>query len=337
MTNPIELLPLSAFSFLTVFLKYLLKPATSPHSERSYCRAFSPPIAMDTIQHTLSSGDRAFSFDNGIPVQKTKDYGIGIDTHAKFIQVCVLAKRGLHFYAHQKDFGTDWDSLVTAKDWCMHILQTTTDPIPDLSIPIHFCIESTSTYHLPILLAFGGTPSIVNPTIAGATKRKTDVLDAQLLATHDLIGLWRESYIPSADIQELRVLVWERDRCLMESSAAAKRINNALVRFGYTLGRDGSVAKEGPVRQLVEAILNGETDLPTDLCPLGIPYDVREVILSEYQKFDQLRERSEYWRLKAEQKILSMEWETSDGTLPGRKMLDLLMTVPQVGMVTAIT
>lgn len=195
-----------------------------------------------------TSGDKTVILEDGVPVRETRSYGIGIDCHSKFIQVCVLAKQDLHVYAHQKEFGTDWDSLISAKDWCIRVLQEKSDPVPDLSLPIHYCIESTSTYHQPILLAFGGTPSIVNPTLAGATKRKTDVLDAQLLATHDLIGVWRESYIPSQDINELRVLVWERDRCLSESTAASRRINNALVRFGYTLGRDGSVARDGIVR-----------------------------------------------------------------------------------------
>lgn len=156
-------------------------------------------------------------------------------------------------------------------------------------------------------MAFGGTPSIVNPTLAGASKRKTDELDARLLTTHDLVGVWRESYLPSSDINELRVLVWQRDRCLMESTAASRRINNALVQFGYTVGRDGSVAKDGIVRDIVEAILNGKSDLPGNLCPLGIPDNVREVVISEYQKYDRLRE------------------------------LSLLMTAPQVGKLTAIT
>ena len=83
--------------------------------------------------------------------------------------------------------------------------------------------------------------------------------------------------------------------------------------------------------------MNGEADLPGNLCPLGIPDDVREVIISEYQKYDRLRELSEYWRSKAEEKVLSMEWETGSATLPGSEMLSLLMTAPQVGKLTAIT
>jgi transposase len=284
-----------------------------------------------------ASGAKTVILEDGIRVQETKSYGIGIDCHSKFIQVCILTKHGIHFYAHQKEFSTGWDSLVSAKDWCIRVLQEKSDPVPDLTRPLHYCIESTSTYHQPILLAFGGTPSIVNPTLAGATKRKTDVLDAQLLATHDLIGVWRESYIPSPDINELRVLVWERDRCLMESTAASRRINNTLVRFGYTVGRDGSVSKNGAVRETVEAILDGEVGLPGGLCPLGIPPDAREVVISEYRKYDQLRSLSDYWRARAEDKVCSMEWETGAGTLPGTEMLSLLMTAPQVGTLTAVT
>lgn len=275
-------------------------------------------------------------FEEGVQVHETKAYGIGIDVHSKFIQVCVLYKCDLKVFAMQHEFGTDWDSLVNAKDWCLQVLRSKASPIPNLEKPIHYCLESTSTYHLPILLAFQGTPSIVNPTIAGATKRKTDVLDAKLLATHNLIGIWPESYVPSSDIHELRVLVWERDRCLTDATVCSRRINNALIRFGYTMSRDGSIAKEGPVRDIVEAILNGESTLPDNLCPLGIPDNVRDVIISEYQKYDQLRQLSEYWRVKAEEKVLSMQWETGSSTLSGTDMLALLTTTPQIGVITAI-
>jgi hypothetical protein len=124
----------------------------------------------------------------------------------------------------------------------------------------------------------------------------------------------------------------------MEAVAAGRRINNTLVRFGYTMGRDGSVAKDGSAtRDVVESILNGDTELPTNLCPFGIPYDVREIIISEYNKHDKLRELAARWGDKAEQKVLSMEWETGTGRIPGTEMLSLLTTTPQVGRMTAIT
>ena len=44
-----------------------------------------------------ASVDQTAILEDGIPVQETKSYGIGIDCHSKFIQVCVLAKLDLYF------------------------------------------------------------------------------------------------------------------------------------------------------------------------------------------------------------------------------------------------
>ena len=110
-----------------------------------------------------------------------------------------------------------------------------------------------------------------------------------------------------------------------------------MVRFGYTVGRDGGIAKEGTVHNIWEAILNGEPVLPRNLSPLGIPDNVREVVISEHQKYDWLRELSEHWYSKPEEKVLSMKWETGSATLPGSEMLSLLITASQVGKLTAIT
>lgn len=51
----------------------------------------------------------------------------------------------------------------------------------------------------------------------------------------------------------------------------------------------------------------------------------------------QLHELSEYWRSKAEEKVLSTEWETGSATLPDSEMLSLLMTALQAGKLTAVT
>ena len=106
---------------------------------------------------------------------------------------------------------------------------------------IHYCIESTSVYHVVVLKAWGGIPSVINPSIAGATKKKTDVLDARQLAMFDLTGVWRESFIPSVEVDELRVLLAERNNFNKLAARCSNRINNTLLKFGYTIGRDGTV------------------------------------------------------------------------------------------------
>lgn len=130
---------------------------------------------MSNSFHMPENGE-VLILEEGIEVQDTKAYGIGIDCHSKFIQVSVYVKCSQKFYEYRREFKTDWESLVFSKKWVLSVINSRSDPVPDLSSsPLHYCIESTSAYHMPILLAWEGAPSVVNPTIAGATKRKTDV------------------------------------------------------------------------------------------------------------------------------------------------------------------
>lgn len=111
--------------------------------------------------------------EEGIEIEHTKAYGIGIDCHSKFIQVSVIIKRNLHTFEFRYEAGTDLPSLAAARDKAIDIIKSKSDPpvtIEDNSL--HYCIESTSSYHLPIINVWKGVPSIVNPMLAGATKRK---------------------------------------------------------------------------------------------------------------------------------------------------------------------
>lgn len=128
-------------------------------------------------------------------IEYVKEYGIGIDCHSKFIEVCVRHRKDTTILKAQGHFSTDWDSLIAARDWCISILKTKASPTPDLSEPLHYLLESTANYHMPICMSWGGIPTIINPTLAGATKRKTDVLDSKLLVLHDQLNIWRECYM----------------------------------------------------------------------------------------------------------------------------------------------
>ena len=82
----------------------------------------------------------------------------------------------------EAEFTTDWRS------WSKPATGPAT-ACPNLRpTKLRYCIESTGTYHLPVLQAWGGIPCVVNPLLAGPTRRKTDVLDARLLAHHSITG-----------------------------------------------------------------------------------------------------------------------------------------------------
>lgn len=271
-----------------------------------------------------------------IDAEYIKEYGIGIDCHSKFIEVCVRYRNGKVIQKSQSQFSTEWVDLVSARDWCINVLQTKADPVPDLSEPLHYLVESTASYHMPVIIAFGGDPTIINPAIAGAAKRKTDVLDSRMLALHDQLNIWRETYIPSDDVKALRVMIGQRDRCLHDATAAGNRINNIITRFGLTVARNGSVVKTPAIRAIVEDQISDEPSEIEGICPFPIPMEVRMVLREENVKYDYFTAQAEECKSKIFEKARSMQWETDTGTLPGDEMIRLLATAPQVGELTAI-
>ena len=290
----------------------------------------------DLIRNPETTIEDFDTIPDGDDIEYVKEYGIGIDCHSKFIEVCVRYRKGKLIQKAQGHFSTEWDSLVAAREWCINILSTKADPVPDLSEPLHYLVESTASYHMPVCMAFDGNPTIINPTIAGSTKRKTDVLDSRLLALHDQINIWQECYIPSEDVKSLRILIDQRDRFIHDATATGNRINNILTRFGFTVGRNGSVTKDTKIRAIVEDQISDNPSAIEGLCPIPIPLEVRIVLREEYKKFDTFSAQAEECKSKIFQKARSMEWETDTATIPGDEMIRILATAPQIGELTAI-
>ena len=276
--------------------------------------------------------------EEAVDVNDVKEYGIGIDVHKLFIMVCVRTKLNGVYVATTAKFQTDWKSLLQAKDWCYEILQTKSDVKIDTEQPLHYVIESTATYHYPLRIAWGGIPSVINPTIAGETKRKTDKLDAKRLALHDQTAIWRESYVVPPEVEALRLMIAERERYVSEARSASNRINNALTRFGYNIGRYGSVTQNKEIRSIVENQISDSPDDIAWLCPIKLPMDVRLVMREEYDKYDYLKAKADNWKSRILDKASSMQWAIGgNGKISGEEMIPRLMTAPQIGEVLAIT
>jgi transposase len=257
-------------------------------------------------------------------------YGVGIDTHSKFIQVCVLYRDAAIIRRAEKSFPTDWPNLTAARDWTLKTLVGLAEPDT-----LRYCIESTATYHLPVLKAFGGIPTVVNPLLAGATKRKTDVLDAQLLAHHSITGLWKSSFIPSQQAQELRVLWAQRYEHTRAAVRASNRINNIILRFGHTLAsqyRIRSAEGQGLLSELIEG------HIPN--CPLvapdGLPESIRGIVATLLADLHNHTLAAHAAQVEARTFVRAHDWPTAKGPVPGQRLLEHLMSVPGVGEITAL-
>ncbi|MBR1658535.1 MAG: transposase [Synergistaceae bacterium] len=216
--------------------------------------------------------------EEAVDINDVKEYGIGIDVHKLFIMVCVRTKLDGVYVATTAKFPTDWKSLLRAKEWCYGILQTKSDVKIDIEQPLHYVIDSTATYHYPLRIAWGGIPSVINPTIAGENKRKTDKLDAKRLALHDQTAVWRESYVVPPEVEALRLMIAERERYISEARASSNRINNTLTRFGYNIDRYGSVTQNKEIRSVVENQISASPDDIEWICPIKLLMDVRLVM-----------------------------------------------------------
>ena len=272
----------------------------------------------------------------GVEITYTKDYGIGMDCHSRFIQVNVPARNGARILEHRKSFDTDWKSLCEARDWAAGILQTYASPPVDVSGGLHYVIESTSVYHCCVLDAWLGMPSVINPGIAGATKRKTDGLDAHTLSIHDLTNIWPYTYVPDRNVTGLRTLLWERNDLRKQATRCSIRINNGLLRFGVTVGRNGSVTGNKESRKTVASLLEGTAAVPPHVNPEGVPEDARCIFEDEYALYDMYIDKIKEYDKKILDKIKGMEWPTAEGKIHGGEMLRILESAPGIGRQTAI-
>ena len=86
--------------------------------------------------------------NQGIEVQQLRSYGIGVDCHSKFLAICVHVRNNHKILRYSCEADTDWISLLAAKQWILDTIRKYSDPVPDLSQPLHYTNEATSTYHI---------------------------------------------------------------------------------------------------------------------------------------------------------------------------------------------
>jgi transposase len=148
-----------------------------------------------------------------------RTHGVGIDCHRHMVWACVLVPEygQRQLQRHLIKFQTTPAGLAALGRWLAEL------------VPPHartFVIESTSTYHYPVLLALADwTPVVINPMLAGGAKRKTDRWDAQQLAYHCLCGTF-QPYVPPTERERVLRTLLRRRRKLQ---GAATRVSNGIL------------------------------------------------------------------------------------------------------------
>lgn len=274
--------------------------------------------------------------EKGEEVMPAHNYGVGCDIHRDFGQINLLVRSGGRVLEFRTSFNTDHESIIAAKTWCIEVIRNNSDPAVDVKDDeFRYSIESTGNYMTPVLLLWGGKPTVLNPNIAKAGTRKSDIYDARIMSINALTGTWPESYVISQEIQALRVLIAERENCSKLATRCANRIVNNLLKFGYTIARNGSVVKKKDVREYVLDQISECPQIQPISDKIGIPDDVKKVLREIYDDYETYKTREAAYSRKIEEAIESMAWETGNGEVDGRRMLDVLTSAPGIGMTTA--
>src|SRR3954462_8559926 len=106
----------------------------------------------------------------------SRPYGVGVDCHSQFVEVCVLVPdTGREM--HKLSFAAPLlpDQLVGAKAKVCSFLRSHGQEPANLC----YALESSGAYHYPGCRSWQGSPIVVNPALASGFKaRKTDKWDA---------------------------------------------------------------------------------------------------------------------------------------------------------------
>src|SRR5947209_18751133 len=155
-----------------------------------------------------------------------RTHGVGIDCHRHMVWACVLVPEygQRQLQRHLIKFETTPAGLAALRQWLTALVP------PEART---FVIESTSTYHYPVLLALAEwTPVVINPMLAGAAKRKTDRWDAQQLAYHCLCGTFQPYIPPTEQERVLRTLLRRRQKVQRAATRLSNGILSRLCMFG---------------------------------------------------------------------------------------------------------
>jgi transposase len=263
------------------------------------------------------------------------DYGLGVDCHSGFFQICVLLSNGKSLVTHEITVRAVWPELVKAKQTVLSFLAL--HGVSAAEDDLRYTLESTGQYHKPICLAWQGRPSIINPSETSYSRRKTDRLDARKLAHHSLTGLWRETWIAPIAVEELRVLTAQRARLVSERTRLTNRINAEILRFGHTVGQVGPIAGK-LVRPLIEDFCrDGRVGIYGDyFSSTPVPKGVVTILDTRWKRIDEISREIRTVEAEVFAKIDVADWLVrGDELVKGDLLRSMLQTVPGVGAWTA--
>jgi transposase len=268
----------------------------------------------------------------------------GLDVHKEMVVACVRLTAAGKVSRECRTFDTTTAGLEAMLAWLAECGCT------------HVAMEATGVYWKPIwnVLSDGDFDLVLANAahIKNVPGRKTDMNDAMWIADLMACGLIKASFVPEAEIQELRALLRARKQLTREQSSQVQRIQKTLEEANIKLDSVISDILGLSGRRMIEAMIAGQRN-PFKLAELAdrriraspkALYDALHGRLTDHHRFMLRLYLRQYDALAAaivqideavEAAIARMDEEVAAGEAPFRALIALLCTIPGIGPLAA--
>lgn len=177
----------------------------------------------------------------------------GLDVHRDTVVACARFPRpsGRGRDSQTREFGATQSELALLRAWLAELA------ITDVAM------EATGVYWVPVFSALEDHFAVVLVNAAhmkNVPGRKTDMADAAWIAQLLEHGLLRASFVPPADIRQLRSLTRYRRALVNERTRTVQRLEKALQDAGVKLTSVASTVLTKSGRAMLEALVAGVRD-----------------------------------------------------------------------------
>ena len=174
----------------------------------------------------------------------------GMDVHKDTIVVCVLPPAGKEGEAIRKTYGTFRNDLIRMRVWLKQLKVT------------EIAMESTGVYWRPVWNVLEDHEFrllLVNPAqVKALSGRKSDGRDAQRIAEYLQDGRLDASFVPSAEVRQLRMMLRHRVSLLEQRNEVHNQIRDLFETASVKLSSVVSDLMGVTGRGIVEALIAGQ-------------------------------------------------------------------------------
>ena len=253
---------------------------------------------------------------------------IALDVHQAKITACAVVEQDDgRVEVTKRDFGAFKRDRRALAQWALEIK-------PEVVV-----MESTGVYWkspFAALEAVGIIAWVVNARhVKAVPGRKTDMADAQWLATLARAGLLRASFIPPIDFRQLRLVARQRQKLVGMCSAEKNRLHKVLVDAGIRINVVVSDIHGASARAMIKALIKGQAmhEVLDQKGRLRVSREDLFEALSTEQFSAVHRFVAEEIMLhieQIEQRIARMDQYLLDGLRAWQPQLNLLQTIPGI-------